>query len=115
MEYISEYVKPELLILIPVLYFVGVALKKGSKVQNKNIPLTLSIIGVILSMISVLSDMQATSFRMAMAAIFTAITQGVLCAGGSVFVHEIIRQYSQGNANSNNNSGSNTDNNTPNP
>ena len=96
MEYVSEFVKPELLVLVPVLYFIGAALKKSAKVDNKNIPLTLSGIGVILSMVFVLSTTETTSFQMVMTGIFTAITQGVLCAGGSVFVNQIIKQYSNG-------------------
>lgn len=93
MDYVQEFIKPQLLILVPVLYFIGVALKKSAKVENKNIPLTLGAIGVILSMVYVLSTTEAASFQMAMTAIFTAITQGVLCSGASVFVNQIVKQY----------------------
>lgn len=94
MEYVQEFIKPQLLILVPVLYFIGIALKKSAKVADKNIPLTLSAIGVIMSMVYVLSTAEAASFNLVMTAIFTAITQGVLCAGASVFVNQVVKQYS---------------------
>lgn len=37
MEQILEYIKPELLILIPVLYFLGQSIKKSETVNNKYI------------------------------------------------------------------------------
>ena len=38
MEYLTEYLKPELLVLIPVLYFVGMGFKKSENVPDKHIP-----------------------------------------------------------------------------
>ena len=40
LSYVMQYVKPELLILIPVLYFVGTGLKKV-ELPNKFIPMLL--------------------------------------------------------------------------
>ena len=37
-EAFKEFIKPELLILIPVLYLIGMAIKK-SEVKDKSIPL----------------------------------------------------------------------------
>ena len=33
-----------------------------------------------------------SGWQSGMAALFTAITQGVLCAGGSVYVHQLLKQ-----------------------
>ena len=46
----QDYIKTELLVLVPVLYFVGIGLKK-SKLPDKWIPLVLGISSVILSAI----------------------------------------------------------------
>ena len=54
MEEIMSYVKPELLILVPVLYFIGAALKR-SAVPDKWIPLTLGGAGVVLAVLYVLA------------------------------------------------------------
>ena len=49
MEQVMNYVKPELLILTVVLYFVGVGLKKAQAVKDKYIPLINGAIGNIIS------------------------------------------------------------------
>ena len=54
-EAIKQFVKPELLILIPVLYFLGVMIKNTLFIKDKFIPLTLGIVGIILSIIWVLA------------------------------------------------------------
>ena len=86
MEQLQEYIKPELLVLIPVLYFIGVGLKK-SEVKNKYIPWILMLSGVVLSTLYVLGTSGITAV-----AVFTAITQGILCAGASVYVDQLIKQ-----------------------
>ena len=55
MNEIINYVKPELLVLIPVLYFIGTALKKSKSVQDKHIPLWLGLCGVVLAVIWVVA------------------------------------------------------------
>lgn len=86
MEQLQEYIKPELLVLIPVLYFIGTGMKK-SEVKDKYIPWGLMVSGVVLSMMYVLGTSGVT-----MVAIFTAITQGILCAGASVYVNQLVKQ-----------------------
>ena len=46
-EAFKEFIKPELLILIPVLYLIGIGMKK-SEIKDKFIPLLLGTIAVIL-------------------------------------------------------------------
>lgn len=41
METMKELIRPELLVLIPVLYFTGMGLKKSASVLDKHIPLLL--------------------------------------------------------------------------
>ena len=51
-----EYIKPELLILIPVLYVIGMAVKKTALIADKLIPLVVGAIGILLSVIYVLAN-----------------------------------------------------------
>ncbi len=88
---IMNFIKPELLILVPVLYIVGLVIKK-SKVSNKHIPLILAVISVLLSMLWVLSTSYIETWRDAGYAVFIAITQGILAAGASVFVNQLYIQ-----------------------
>ena len=87
----QEYIKTELLILIPVLYFIGTALKK-SRLPDKWIPLVLGIVSVMLSAIWVVATASILDVREVAAAMFTAVTQGVLLAGASVYVNQLYVQ-----------------------
>lgn len=87
----EEYVKPELLILIPVLYLVGLAIKK-SNVADKFIPLLLGVVGVLLSGLYLFATEDINGSQAVATAIFTAITQGILVAGASVYANELIKQ-----------------------
>ena len=91
-EELIEFVKPELLILIPVLYFIGKALKK-SKFPDCWIPAWLGIIGIVLSAMWILSVSPLETFQDVMGATFMAITHGVLTAGMSVYINEIRKQF----------------------
>ena len=90
MDY-HEYIKSELLILIPVLYFVGIGLKK-SKLADKWIPLALGSISITLSAIWVIATCDISGVREGASALFTAVTQGVLTAGASVYANQLYVQ-----------------------
>lgn len=87
----QEYIKTELLILIPVLYFIGIGLKK-SKQPDKWIPLMLGVSAVVLSALWVFATADISGLQEAASAIFTAVTQGVLVAGASVYVNQLYLQ-----------------------
>ena len=87
----QEYIKTELLILIPVLYFIGIGLKK-SKQPDKWIPLMLGVSAVVLSALWVFATADISGLQEAASAIFTAVTQGVLVAGASVYANQLYLQ-----------------------
>lgn len=87
----QEYIKPELLILIPVLYFIGVAIKK-SDTADKFIPWILGAISVVLSALWIIANSPIDTGAEIATAIFTALTQGVLIAGASVYVNQLVKQ-----------------------
>ena len=93
-EMLKEFIKPELLVLIPALYLIGTALK-NSEVNNKHIPWILGVISVIFSTIVVISLTNITNLTEVLMAIFSGFTQGVLCAGASVYVNQIVKQASK--------------------
>lgn len=90
MEY-QEYIKSELLVLVPVLYIIGLGLKK-SKLNDKWIPLALGITSITLSAVWVIATSQITNVQEVAAALFTSITQGILAAGASVYVNQLYVQ-----------------------
>ncbi len=84
----KDFIKSELLILVPVLYYIGLALKK-SKVKNKYIPLILGAVSTFLSVIWVFSTGETESFKGVLMGFFTAFTQGILIAGATVYINQI--------------------------
>ena len=87
----EDFIKPELLILIPVLYLIGVAVKKSS-IKSNLIPLILGGIGVLLSALWVFATSDYSGGKEIALAAFTAITQGVLVAGASVYANQLYKQ-----------------------
>ena len=91
---IKEFIKPELLILIPVLYIVGAGIKK-TKINDKFIPILLGSISIVLTGLYVYATSDLGNGKEVVLAIFTAITQGILLAGTSVYANQLYKQFSK--------------------
>ena len=92
---LKEFIKPELLIMIPVLYLIGTALKK-SQIEDKHIPWILGVVSVVLSLLFVVSTSVINGWQETLMIIFTGTTQGILCAGASVYVNQLVKQSGKG-------------------
>lgn len=92
MEQIMNYVKPELVVVAIVLYFIGMWLKQSQTVADKYIPIILGAIGIVICGIYVIATCSLSGVQNAAMAIFTAIVQGILVAGLSTYVNQIIKQ-----------------------
>jgi hypothetical protein len=88
-----EYIKPELMILVPVLYLLGLGIKKTTLIQDKLIPVVLGLSGVVLSIIYVLATADLSGGKNIAMAIFTGLTQGILVSGTSVYANQIFKQF----------------------
>ena len=95
MEQIMNYVKPELIVVAIVLYFVGMGIKKAEAVADKYIPLILGGVGIVLCAVWVLATGPLSTGQDIAMAIFTAIVQGILVAGLSTYVNQIIKQINK--------------------
>lgn len=92
MEQIMNYVKPELIVVAAVLYFIGMGLKQAQAVKDKYIPLILGGAGIVLCAIWVLATSPLGTGQDIAMAVFTAIVQGILVAGLSTYINQIIKQ-----------------------
>ena len=86
-----DFISPELLSVVPVIYFIGMAFKK-SKISDRWIPLILGGISILMCSIWVCATSDIKNIRDMALAIFTAITQGVLTAGVSVYINQLYKQ-----------------------
>ena len=89
---IKDYVKPELLVVAVVLYFVGAWLKQSETVKDKYIPLILGCAGILICGIYVFATCSCKNAQDIAMAVFTSTTQGVLVAGLSTYVNQLIKQ-----------------------
>ena len=74
MEQIMNYVKPELLIVAVVLYFIGMGIKKSEVIPDKYIPAILGALGILICGIYVIATCAISGAQEIAMAIFTAIT-----------------------------------------
>lgn len=87
-----NYIKPELLVLIPVLVFLGCAAKQSAAIKDKFIPALLAAAGVLLAGLYVLATTTLSAPQDAAQAVFTALVQGLLCAAGAVYADQCVKQ-----------------------
>ena len=87
----EELIKPELLTLVPVLYVIGIVLKK-SKLSDTLIPLVLGGIAIALSAAWVIATSDISTLKDIAYVLFVSVTQGILSAGTSVYVNQLYVQ-----------------------
>lgn len=92
MEQIMNYVKPELIVVAIVLYFVGMWLKNVEELKDKYIPFIIGLLGILLCILYVIATSVFSTGQDLAMAIFVAITQGILAAGLSTYVNQLIKQ-----------------------
>ena len=85
-----ELIRPEMLTLIPVLYLIGMALKKAEVFENKYIPLGLGLLGALLGAAWLLVFRDA-EYNVLQSLLMGAV-QGILCAGCSVYANQLYKQ-----------------------
>lgn len=88
----TQYIKPELLVLIPVCLIIGLVIKHTEAVSNKYIPLINGIVAIVLSAIWIVSTTPFVDAQSVASAIFVAIVQGVLCAGAATYGDQFVKQ-----------------------
>lgn len=86
MDY-TQYIKAELLVLVPVLYFIGLFIKNSELIKNNYIPVILGVLGVALAGLYVVATEGVNA-----QSIFIAITQGIICAGLAVYGDQVHKQ-----------------------
>lgn len=87
LETIEQYISPELVVLIPVLFLVGMALKRFEGLADRYIPFALGGFAIMLAMIY-----EFSTVGVSWTAVYISMIQGILCAGASVYAHQAYKQ-----------------------
>ena len=88
---VVSYIKPELLINVPVLNYIGMCLKASDKIWNNNIPFWLMGISIMLALFWVTGTTGTHNLSLVA---FTSITQGILVASLAWGAHHVYRKIS---------------------
>lgn len=85
---LSELIMSQYLILVPFLYIIGLFLKKWNDHDDRLIPTTLGLLGIIMGVVITFStDADQTTMK----DIVNGIIQGVFCGGMAVFGNELVK------------------------
>lgn len=92
MTQIINYVKPELVVVSIALYFLGMWMKSSKRIKDNDIPIFLGAVGIIICGLYVIATCDLSEMQSISMALFTAVVQGILVAGLSTYVNQIIKQ-----------------------
>ena len=90
MQDLIEYVEPSLVMLIVVLYFIGIGLKKTKLIRDNYIPLVIGAAGIVIAALYLYGTEGFSALST-----YRAVSQGILCAGMSVYVNQMYKQWKQ--------------------
>ncbi|MCL2077494.1 MAG: phage holin family protein [Oscillospiraceae bacterium] len=83
-----EHIKPELIVLIPILIAIGAA-AKAAGLKSRFVPLILNLAGIALATLYMFAFVEGET---TVQAVFTGIVQGILAAWAAVGGHQNVRQ-----------------------
>lgn len=95
---IINYINPELIVLVPVLYVLGLMIKDGIAIPNTAIPAILGGVGVLLAVAWCMATVQPVGLWAIVLTLVTAVIQGVLCAGAAVYADQLGKQSAKAKA-----------------
>lgn len=87
----QAYIKPELLVLVPVLYIIGMILKNTKRIDDRFIPAILGGCGIAFALIWTIGSEGLSGIG-----VFTGMTQGILAAGMAVYTNQLVKQARKG-------------------
>lgn len=94
LEVLNQYIRSELMVLVPVLYFVIKILKK-SRVNDRYIPLLTCTLSVALSGIYTFSMVCGFTLHSVLLSVFSSITQGIILAGCALFSAVLVKAHGE--------------------
>ena len=87
---ITEYIKPELIVVAVALYFLDMALRKSAVIQEKYIIFLTGLVGILICSLYVFATCEWNGAKDAAMAAVTAVTQGIVVTGVSAYAKQLI-------------------------
>ena len=89
---VTDFIKPELLVVAVMLYVLGMLFKSAGFIKDKFIPLLLGVTGIVVAFAWVVGVTPVKTPQDWCTAVFTGIVQGILCAGAAVYSDQLVKQ-----------------------
>ena len=89
--WLSEFTRPDLLILVAVTYIVGEYLRSTS-LKNECIPFILTFLSICMSAAKFISITEIVSYKDVLYIVFSSVSQGVIICGMAVYVNQLFKQ-----------------------
>ena len=90
---LTNYIRPELIVLVIVLYVIGMAIKNTDFVPDCYIPFILGFISIFICTIYILSASETPeNYHQVFSMIFDIIIQGICNAAAAVYGHQLLKQ-----------------------
>lgn len=94
----TQYLMPELIVLVPVLVFIGYCIKQ-SRIADEKIPTILAVAGIIIAGIWLFSTREIPNLQGVFQIIFSAIVQGIIASASAVGANQFVKQLQKSNNN----------------
>ena len=87
----NDFLRPELLILVPCLWFIGWAIK-CSAIKDCAISFILAAISFVLCLVYTFASQQIVGISSVLMCIYISATQGIIATACAVFGNQLIKQ-----------------------
>jgi hypothetical protein len=90
---VTQYIRPELLVVVVILYCIALAIKKSTYIKDCFIPFIIGFISLALCAVYVLSvSAKPSGYQEVLSLILDIIIQGVCCAAAAVYFNQLYKQ-----------------------
>lgn len=92
-DILMQYVRPELVVLVVVLYCIGLALKNTKTIADEMIPFILGVLSVLITALYIVAVSDTPKgYQEVLGMIFNIIVQGICAAAAAVFFNQSYKQ-----------------------
>lgn len=90
---LTQYIRPELLVLVILLYCIGIAIKKTKYIADELIPFILGVISILICAVYIVAVTDTPhGYQEVLSIIFNIIIQGICCAAAAVYFNQTYKQ-----------------------
>lgn len=92
-DILMQYVRPELVVLVVILYCIGIALKNTKTIADEMIPFILGVLSILITALYIVAVSDTPKgYQEVLSIIFNILVQGICAAAAAVYFNQSIKQ-----------------------